>query len=73
MQRTGIIDYGTWAEGRELLMPYYGPDYGGTVENEEGQNEVEEGEDDEDEDEDAEENQTNQRVLSEEFVHDSSE
>lgn len=59
-----MIDEGTWTEGQETMLQYYGQDFGGQREEE----------DEVDDDDDEEQGLEGQRGhLSEEFVYDSSE
>ena len=66
MLQVGMIDQVTWTQGKEVLMPYFGQDFGGEAEDEE----IGAGEEDEEEEADEE---GQRQVLSEEFVYDSSE
>lgn len=62
LQASGMISEETWQVGRERMLPYYGPDFGGGGYGE-----------DYDPDNDYEDNyeEGDQRVLSQEFVYDS--
>lgn len=61
MYAMGMINQDTWEYGKVAMMVYYGPDFGG---------EPEDGGEDEEEDE---EGDSERRILSEEFIQDSSE
>ena len=58
MKEEGMIDAETWRWGKNILLPYFGQDFGG-------------GEDDVAEDEQG--GQGGRRIVSSEFVYDSSE
>ncbi|KAG6199660.1 hypothetical protein E4U35_006549 [Claviceps purpurea] len=60
--KKGAIDDTTWSHGHGLVLPYYGPDYGGQERDHTDEYEEEEAEEEDD---------GGRKVLSEEFVYDS--
>jgi hypothetical protein len=67
MMESGMVDHQTWYNGKETMMAFYGQDFGGGDEEGEGEYEYE------DEDDQGQGAQGDGRVLSAEYVLDSSE